>query len=287
MAQFSDKSRPVMFPVLSFKVETIDPDTALVWLEDRNHSNRLLRRHTVEAYARDMKRGKWGMTGEAVKFDPYGDLLDGQHRLAACVEAEKEFKTLVAYGVLREVQGQMDSGAVRSFGDQLRFENGEGRPSQLAATLRRVFLYTEMHERVNFKTSKVTHAEMRETLDKNPLLLQIHPYTGTVFSNTGVAHSLLTFIQWILMTEGNPERAWEFVELWSKGSNLPDDSPILRLRERLLTPKRGGTGRPTQTDSIWLALMAYNHWMKGKSLKNRLQLPKGGPSADNFPFLEK
>ena len=96
----------------------ITPDMAKVWL-DKNVKNRKLQRHTTSKYARDMLAGAWQVTGDAIRFDVHSNLLDGQHRLKACIEAGVPFETFVIYGLPTQTQDVMDIGKIRSATDTL------------------------------------------------------------------------------------------------------------------------------------------------------------------------
>lgn len=52
-----------------------------------NTGNRRLRPSTVSHYADQMRRGEWKETHQPIAFDDDGNLIDGQHRLAAVVES--------------------------------------------------------------------------------------------------------------------------------------------------------------------------------------------------------
>lgn len=64
----------------------IEPHLAESWLT-KNVKNRNLTDRIAKKYARDMASGKWKTTGDPIRFDVDGNLIDGQHRLQACVLA--------------------------------------------------------------------------------------------------------------------------------------------------------------------------------------------------------
>jgi len=70
---------------LSFGVETITPEIAAAYLK-RKGANRNISHLRVQRYAREMQRGDWLLTGEAIKFCN-GQLMDGQQRLLAVIES--------------------------------------------------------------------------------------------------------------------------------------------------------------------------------------------------------
>src|SRR5439155_25117462 len=99
-------------------VVDVDPATASAWLQ-RNLHNRHLREEAVSSMARDMAAGRWQYTGEAVKFSKAGNLLDGQHRLAAVVKSETTIPILVVPGLPDSAQEVIDTGAKRTASDVL------------------------------------------------------------------------------------------------------------------------------------------------------------------------
>lgn len=100
------------------EVIAVSPARAKAWLE-MNENNRPLRGRRVTAYARDMAQGKWTMTGEAIKFDSEGFLLDGQHRLNAVIQSGVTVDMLVVFGLQKESQKNMDTNARRTPADAL------------------------------------------------------------------------------------------------------------------------------------------------------------------------
>lgn len=68
-------------------VETITPESAKEYLQ-RNNINRNINQSRVNAYADEIKNGKWQLNGEAIRFNTSGSLIDGQHRLSAIIKAE-------------------------------------------------------------------------------------------------------------------------------------------------------------------------------------------------------
>lgn len=119
---------------LDVEITVISPALAAAML-DKNVHNRKVSPALVTKLAQDMTEGRWGLTGEAVKFDTQGNLIDGQHRLRACVKADKSFETLVIYNVQTEMQKKMDGGKSRSVADILMID-GHHYTSVLVGALR-------------------------------------------------------------------------------------------------------------------------------------------------------
>lgn len=105
----------------------ITPDMAEKYLQNmRSNRNRSSAR--VNAYARDMARGAWQENGGAIIFNESGQLVDGQHRLAAIVKSRHPQEMVVITDVADDVC-LFDRGRSRSTSDTLAVG---GMPKNLA-----------------------------------------------------------------------------------------------------------------------------------------------------------
>ena len=106
----------------------VTPELAADWLK-RNRRNRSLKATTVAAYAQDMRNAAWLVTHQCVAFDTEGNLIDGQHRLHAVVEARAAVMMVVSTGwpaavEKRKTMDAVDRGVQRSLADQLHLQHG-------------------------------------------------------------------------------------------------------------------------------------------------------------------
>lgn len=103
------------------QIETVTPALAREWLE-RNTINRTLRRGWVEQLRASFERGEYEPSHQGIAFDMDGNLLDGQHRLAAIAGMNdgRTFPMLVTRELERErANAVIDIGAKRSTSDVL------------------------------------------------------------------------------------------------------------------------------------------------------------------------
>lgn len=270
-----------VFDSLVVEVCTIDAETAARWL-DANHKNRPLRTRGSDAYGRDVEKGRWVITGDTIKFDWFGRLFDGQHRLTAVVKSGKPLTSLVVWGVDPEARKYTDTGMARQYRDVLKMDEVPN-AEVLAPAVRRAFLWDPpINERVNFGRAKVTHAEEDEVLARHPELHYCAKFVVDLpLNGIKISRSLLAFVYWVLLF-ANADEAREFITKVGSGANLPDNDPILRLRGWV--SDYGRRGREFEADFVWRAVVAWNAWMEGRTLK-KIQLPKGGMRQDNFPVL--
>lgn len=139
------------------KIETIKvtPEMAAEWLSANTDNNRKISRHLVNKYARDMMKGEWQQTGEAIKFDDQGHLIDGQHRLSAVVASKKNVPMLVVTGLKNEVIQVVDTGRSRSAGDALTIAGLAGENGGATAALARKIMAWRSGTDNLFDTKKI------------------------------------------------------------------------------------------------------------------------------------
>lgn len=104
------------------EVVTITPQSATNWLR-ANKRNRPVRRSHVTFLASEILAGNWQVNGQAIVISPDENVLDGQHRLLAIIQAGQQIQTLVVYGIAEDAFKTIDTGAVRSASDAVCLEH--------------------------------------------------------------------------------------------------------------------------------------------------------------------
>ncbi|WP_339335934.1 hypothetical protein [uncultured Maricaulis sp.] len=124
--------------MMRLEIETITPRDAESALKSMGH-NRAVRMRHVEKMAADMLAGQWCVNGAAVVFDDAGRLIDGQHRMHACLAAHRPFRTAVLRGVNSdEIAPTIDTGKARTFGDALAMRGVTRYRNELASAVRHI-----------------------------------------------------------------------------------------------------------------------------------------------------
>lgn len=101
-------------PSDSARVYTFTPELAEHILKTRNGANRKPNARKVDEYVHAMKTKRWPVTGSTVVFGKTGYLMDGQHRLLACVRAKMPLTTFVAFNINDAAFAMIDIGRKRS-----------------------------------------------------------------------------------------------------------------------------------------------------------------------------
>lgn len=126
------------------QLKEITPAWAAQILERRNPRNRRLSDGFVLKLARDIANDAFITTHQGIAFDENGDLLDGQHRLAAVVMANKSIRLPVTTGIesVHKLNGStintfeaIDGGKPRGVPQMLQLA-GYTNTVKLAATVR-------------------------------------------------------------------------------------------------------------------------------------------------------
>ena len=104
-------------------IERITPARAEELLAN-NSNNRHLRKSKVSTYALQMQAGFWRAdSNDAILVAEDGELLNGQHRLHAVVEAGIPVNMAIRYGASKDIYPVLDQGLARTTADFLDVPN--------------------------------------------------------------------------------------------------------------------------------------------------------------------
>jgi hypothetical protein len=107
--------------MIDFNLVEVSPAMARKYLEKNLPENRKVRMSTVAAYTRDMQAGRWQLSHQCIALNEKGQLIDGQHRLHALIQAGVTVPMYVAQ--YQDGQGKfqiLDGGAKRNAIDVLK-----------------------------------------------------------------------------------------------------------------------------------------------------------------------
>ena len=251
------------------KVQTVTPKKAAEWLS-ANTSNRPLSKPVVRGFAEAMRRGEWVVTHQGIAFDVDGVLIDGQHRLAAIVEADQPIDLTVFTDVATDTFDVLDTGKRRNASDVLAIE-GEKSATMLATVVRTVWLF-ENRPDLNWSggAARVTNHQIIETLQAHPKLRdfttrgeQIATATGMIKSSAGAASYLVERVN---------KRAdlTTWYEGIVEGTGLTKGDPRLLFRRAMFNGARKQLGQPLRRrdtrEHVAFYVKAFNAWANGEPL---------------------
>ena len=143
-------------------VMSVTPEMAEKWLSRNIENNRKINDDRVNAYAREMKDGKWLVTGQAIQFDENGVLIDGQHRLQAVIKAQTPVQMLVTTGLSPTAVNVIDTMQARSVNQIMRMTGA----SDLKANRFTISL-VNTYLRFISSSRKITASEYSDWFDKH------------------------------------------------------------------------------------------------------------------------
>lgn len=255
---------------MDIQIETITPKAALEIIaasELAGFVNRPLAKRTVEAYAQDMKAGKWQFNGEPIRIDISGNLIDGQHRLHAIVRAGLPQDLLIIRGIEKDTFSTIDRGRTRSLADILAIDGYTSHVKRLPASAKAIYQYVmqgqytqrvpklhvdiirgvvRLHEKRIIEGAKLYEKYMKRPLITSSILI-----------------SLSVFFDIVSRTD-----AFELFDGLLGGANLSENDPRFIARNKLLE-MRGRYARsvPNQAVEAAFVIMAWNKFKRNETVK--------------------
>lgn len=267
-------------------IETVTPELARLWL-DTNSGNRQLRSTVVDRYARDMSAGAWALTGAPIVFSDQGFLIDGQHRLAACVKSQVPFQTAVMHGASLDSHGAIDVGLRRSLKDELRWR-GESNATDLAAAIRldHVWAHGLIIRGTNFALS--TH-EALMWLDQNPGLRHAVREAGRHRCHLKALPSSI-LAPFIYRVEEGAHPDLDLLDVFllgvRDGENITKTDGIWHLRRAIQEWIATKHSTVLVTTRLALLIKAWNSHLADQPMR-LLMWRRTGPTKEPFPVLQR
>lgn len=248
--------------------ELITPDTARQWLPQMAR-NRRPSNGTVLRYAKDMREGRWTLSDSAIVWTTDGKLINGQHRLLACIVSDTPFWSNVTRNAPPEAMPHLDGGKPRDPADQLAIL-GHPNARQLQAVARAYLAYrAERHRVWNANTVILTKDDIVLEVDKHPDEYQHHVATGRRCSPLASGTVVATLERLVWEESDYPDQWDTFIDGLATGANLAPDSPVLAYRTHLML-RRDPTNRARPTlwgsnqGDIHLIIKMWNNHATGR-----------------------
>lgn len=246
-------------------VQIITPDEAKAFL-GQNQGNRKVNNTFVDTLARDMAAGNWRMTGEPIKFDTEGRLIDGQHRLQAVVKSGQSIQFFVITGLAPETQFFLDAGRKRTVANVFQMQ-GVKDANVLAAVARLANGLETGQIRTAFKNgAALTHAEGMAWAKSNPDAAEALRRARNVYKElrfSVAAVSTVLYYAWLV--DGDKAFTWfeDLAEVKADGKGDPKSTLIRRMRHA-----QSNHEVMSATTVTYLIAKAYDAFRQGKPLNS-------------------
>lgn len=209
-----------------------------------------------------MSAGVWKMNGDTIRFNGNGDLIDGQHRLNACVQAAQPFDTYVVRGLEHDSFDTIDQGKKRTIGDVLA-RQGHKHYTALASSLRWLWMYQKGFGKAG------NHGEQRPDeamaiLERNPGLHDAVDFASQLRRHKKLIHpGLLGFLVYETSRK-DKDKAEAFWTQVINAEGLKKGSPAYMLHSRLVD-NLGSVAKLHAETIAALSIKAWNLHQSGKS----------------------
>lgn len=251
-------------PGVTARVVFLSPVWAKKLIESNSANQRNVSRDNLAKAEGSLRNDSFVLNGESVIVSDRGRLLDGQHRALAVVNTGIGIWTVLVEGIPDEYFATIDSGKSRSYANVLQI-SGESHSTHLSSTVQRLAEYLRDPKSVGLSTP-ISHADLN-------LVRQMEPDLGE--SCAALKHNRTmppSRGAWLyhLAKKVDAQVTQHFFDRLSDGQMLAADSPIYRLRERLVNERRGGEEKRKVIklrEAMALLIKAWNAYVRGQSLR--------------------
>lgn len=246
----------------------------------------------VAVLAGDINKKAWQYNGDPIRIGRKGELLDGQHRLRACIKSGKTIKTDIVEGLdPHVVEETVDMGQRRTFG-QLLAHRGEPYAQDLAAVIRRIWVW--QHSRSGgFGSSggnnrAISVSDLLGALRRHG---RVRDFVAAAGNYKPVISTLpAAFATYMGTRAASLDEAYrdDFLTGIGKGIDLKAGDPRLVLRNELLRQKSRPSHDPMRWGSMQLqacTIKAWNAWLLGNSVN--LRAIRWASAKEKFPTFLK
>lgn len=259
---------------VSVEVEEISPAIAEFYLDNFNVQNRNPSNIRVKEYADIMKKGMWYFNGDVIRFDTTGTLIDGQHRLLACVLSGVTIDALVIRGIKPKTKCTIDTGKVRTGGDALTIDCGatSGDAATISSCIKLVNIYVTNgslipamgggYNKTNNAEVKEIYSNNKEELDNALMLTKRYKVNGALIQRGDIMFLILMFLR------KNKELAIPFLDKVLHGENISLTDSEYILREILMASKMG-VRKLTRFQVISSVIRTWNAIQIGRPYKTK------------------
>lgn len=242
----------------------ITPEEAAQMLGNGSVKNRTLSETNARNIADAIKQGRWTDTGETIILDQHGKLADGQHRLRACVLANKPISSMVVFMPARLGSGffdGIDQGKSRSAADRLGMDGVKY--ATIAASVSRLLIVQNTPSlkgggRHNAAWVRKTYEARAAEIDSS-----IEHCQGYFADIRGwLPTSVLVFCH-MMASAVNQNKAADWTAGIATGENLDRNSPMYKARKILCD--RSATTIKSRKYVLGILVKSWLYFLRGET----------------------
>ncbi len=243
-------------PDMKYTLEYLTPEIAAEYFAKNFPRNRHKKKGQIEKLALQIKQGNWRTTHQGIAFNEYGELVDGQNRLAAIIMSGVGVWVWVARGVLHKDVMAVDRGSNRTASDQIHIVTDLNNVSTDTVAVARALIAGVSYSSMNRYLSDYAMAEVLVTYDDvlQRVCQQKYKRRGITSSVRGTIARAYDYLDHAVVDR--------FLDVISVDMpNGPEESSAYRLREFCLAQAGRGGGNamvPILIRKTTAALLAFS-----------------------------
>lgn len=263
------------------EVRLITPAEAQEMLKGNTGNYRKPCRKRVEALSIVMGRGEWELNGETIKIALDGSILDGQHRLLACVRSGVPIYSVVVTGI-KATARNIDRGLPRTLPQWLSHINVPN-AKNIAAICRFVVAHDKgLWDRESISAHEVLDSDVIEYESRHRDELQWALKLACRAKKVIPVGILGPVLHIGTRDTGDLQMAEWFTSSLATGEDLSDSDPVLHLRNRALT--QTPHSKLSRQMLRGLVTLAWNKTVSGEGCSaNGLRIRVSGPKSQKYP----
>jgi hypothetical protein len=248
---------------------------------ERNSLNRPLNDQHVKRISKQIIEGKWKFNGDTIKFSKNKEILDGQHRLWAVIEAKMPIKTAVIYGIESDAFATIDTlRKPRSGADVLALHGATRYRQYTSAALQWLLRWQRgIIETYQKPQNRIENSDIELMYQGNP---GIERAIERLRNLRGVANPSLVGFFYYVVSNRSPELGERMVFTLENPAGVSIYDPFFRLRMYFTAES---THRKDPVMTIALMIKATNAAFLNQEMRN-LKWQSQGVKPELFPKLE-
>lgn len=216
--------------------QTITPQQAQM-IMDRYHigNNRSQAKNNISRIVADITRDAWDLTAATIAFNDDGMFYEGQHRLTACIKANKPIETIVVFGVPRESMPSTDIGKSRNCRDAMAISGGPSIKTSEYGAVKTAVTGCRPYRHIGANVEKDLALAMFDSV------LFIRDNLGWQTRRVSISSVMGAIVRAYYMYPGDLNKLAEFCRLLKTGEfrvgEVPGHKTVHRFREALMKRK--------------------------------------------------
>lgn len=263
-------------------VEEITPTLAAEWLKN-SHTMRDAREPHIRFLAAIMAAGKWLLTGDTIRFDVRGRLIDGGHRLTAVIRSGATIESLVVRGLSPLVCDFLDQGCKTRRLEQ-RLHNLEIENAAVMGALLS-WLWRDANDNIPNPRTVSIHEGLKilkeEGEEQLSSIVKVACARNKKFS--AITASIFAYLGCKLPRLSDQETADRFLDSVVDGTGLHKGDPCLTLRDQLAARKKSASGKTDGRMLLPLVMMGWEDFAQGVQRTKKYEWNPNGKDGDPWP----